>query len=196
MGLRVLDFAGYGTTYPGLFTVEFDVWCADQWGCPISGSNNWDSGPVETHFGWNYLEIDPFVAAFHCLIRPGDSDSPARMLVTATMIGTDCTYPAWGLDNVSSPDLLGFEMHDSGCLPALYPRPYTGYYPAVHTGYYGDQFSYCPPVRIPDGRDTTLDASRYGAIELAWRFYFRTWGPCSEESTYPTSWDGIKRMYR
>ena len=32
---RVIDFAGYGTSYPGLFTVEFDVYCSDEHGCPV-----------------------------------------------------------------------------------------------------------------------------------------------------------------
>lgn len=32
-GFRFLDFAGYGTVYPGLYTVTFDVYCADRDGC-------------------------------------------------------------------------------------------------------------------------------------------------------------------
>lgn len=154
---RVLDFAGLGTVYPGLFTVEFDAYCADSYGCPLL--HLWNSGPRELGVAWNIIQPDP--AVYFC---PCD---PSRLLITATMIGSDCTYPAWGFDNISTSVEMGCEQHDIGCLPALYPRGPAG--PAVHSGYYGPGMGYCPPQWFADGLDTTIDGSLFGFLELAWR---------------------------
>ena len=190
--LRVLDFAGYGTVYPGLFTVEFDLWCSDEQGCPVGGSI-WNSGPYETVFGWNYVMFDPPLCLTDCAALPGPPPASPRVLVTARMVGSDGTYPAWGMDNIGTPVDLGCPMHDFGCMPALYPRPVTGNYPAVHSGYYGPNFQYCPPLWFADGADTTPDGATYGFIELAWRLYFACEGPMGSESS---SWGNIKRIYR
>jgi len=190
--LRVLDFAGYGTVYPGLFTVEFDLWCSDEQGCPVGGSI-WSSGPYETVFGWNYVMFEPPLCVTDCAALPGPPPASPRVLVTARMVGSDGTYPAWGMDNIGSPVGLGCVMHDFGCLPALYPRPVTGNYPTIHSGYYGPNFQYCPPLWFADGADTTPDAGTYGFIELAWRLYFACEGPTGSESS---SWGNIKRIYR
>ncbi|MGD8628983.1 MAG: hypothetical protein PVH52_07855 [bacterium] len=190
--LRVLDFAGYGTVYPGLFTVEFDLWCSDEQGCPVGGSI-WNSGPYETGFGWNYVTFEPPLCVTDCAALPGPPSASPRVLVTARMVGSDGTYPAWGMDNIGTPVDLGCAMHDSGCLPALYPRPVTSAYPTVHSGYYGPNFQYCPPLWFADGADTTPDAGTYGFIELAWRLYLACEGPTGAESS---SWGNIKRIYR
>jgi hypothetical protein len=83
-------------------------------------------------------------------------------------------------------------MHDYGCLPGLYPRPYVSHYPSIHSGYYGQDFEYCPPQWLKDRGDTTPDANQYGFIELAWRLYLTCSGP-SEATT--TTWGDIKAMY-
>lgn len=193
---RVLDFAGYGAVYPGHFTVEFSIYCADEQGCPTE--HIWFSGPRETHFGWNYVELDrDSYTLIRC--RTGGVSSPARLLVTAQHIGTDAQYPEWGFDNISSAIEEGCPMHDIGCLPALYPRPQAGYYPVIHSGYYGDGWApACPPEWIRDGNDTTLQGSQYGFLELAWRFYFDgDWRGCKPiESLQTTTWGAIKSMYR
>ncbi|MGD9402973.1 MAG: hypothetical protein PVF95_11980 [bacterium] len=189
IAFRVLDFAGYGTVYPGLYTVRFDVWCSDADGCPV-GPPVWTDESYETAYGWNYVDLwgnitdcateyDPFAAA--------------RFLITATEVGSDAMYPAWGFDNVSDGYEAGCEMHDVSSYPALYPRPYTSHYETMHTGYYGYGFEYCPPLWVADGRDTTPACDEYGCIELAWRPYFYCYGPAQSE---PTTWGTIKSMYR
>jgi hypothetical protein len=190
--LRILDFAGYGTVYPGLFTVEFDVWCADENGCPV-GASLWNSGPWETHFAWNYIPIDPPVCLTPCSVFPGPPPSTPRILITATMTGTDGIYPAFGFDNISTAIETGCVLHDYGCLEGLYPRPYQSHYPVIHSGFYGPNFQYCPPAWFADGRDTTPDGSQFGFIELAWRIYLICEGPTATE---PSSWGNIKRIYR
>jgi hypothetical protein len=162
--IRFLDFAGAGQGNPGLYTIEFDVWCCDDQGCPV-GPSLWNSGPVETHYAWNYIDVDPPLCLGDC------SDPMPRILITATHTGSDCLYPAWGFDNVSTSVQNGCEMHDYGCLPALWPRPTTSHYSTMHTGYYGYNFSECPPVRFGDREG-------YGDIELAWRIYVTCQGPC------------------
>jgi hypothetical protein len=174
--VRCLDFAGYGTLYPGLFTVEFSVWCADESGCPV-GLPVWTGGPVETSFGWNYIQIDNGrgrpLNLCACRIDPTDDASPARILVTATHVGTDCTYPQWGFDNMSTPVEAGDVMHDIGCLPALYPRPLSSYYPEMHSGHHpASSPEGCSPTGVRDGRDSTAGGTEYGCVELAWRLYF------------------------
>ncbi len=177
--VRVLDFAGYGTVYPGLFTVEMDIWCPP---CPLV--NLYNSGPIETHFGWNYIELSSPL----CLTPCFDGED-LSFVVTMTHTGTNGAYPAWGMDNVSSPLAEGCELHDTGCLPATYPRTFT------HSGYFGngDPCQYYPPLGFCDGGDTTQDCTQFGLIELAWRAYIICSGPSATE---PSTWGNIKRIYR
>ena len=191
--LRVLDFAGYGCgRWAGDFTVEFDVYCCDEYGCPI-GPSLWNSGPWETCFAWNYIEIDPPLELCNCPAVPGDPASGARILVTATHTGPYGTYPQWGMDNISTALEQGCPMHDIGCLPALYPRPYVSNYASMHSGFYGQDFQYCPPQWWKDGRDTTPDASQFGYLELTWRLYITCAGPSANR---PATWGSIKSMYK
>lgn len=165
--IRFLDFAGYGGMYPGWYTVEFDVFYADETGSPL-GPSMWNSGPVETSLGWNQVPVNPPVRFCDW---PSDN-SAFPVLITATHTGTKVGSPVWGFDNVSSPVQLGVDMHDAGCLPALYPRPSIGHYTSMRTGYYGNgSFSYVPPIRFPDGRDSSADGSVYGYVEAAWRIH-------------------------
>jgi hypothetical protein len=105
------------------------------------------------------------------------------------MVGVDGYYPAWGLDNISTALEAGCDMHDIGCLPAAYPRA------SVNSGYFGDGdvCRYDPPIRFPDGRDTTPDLTQFGPIEFAWRVYMTCAGPSGTE---PSSWGNIKAIYR
>jgi hypothetical protein len=116
-----------------------------------------------------------------------------RILVTATHTGTDGIYPAWGMDNISTGIETACIMHEYGCCPALYPRPYVSHYRTIHSGFYGPAFMYCPPQWFCDGRDTTPDCDLYGFIELAWRVYMICSGPTATE---PSTWGNIKSMYR
>jgi hypothetical protein len=191
--VRVLDFAGYGSVHPGLFTFEMDVYCADELGCPV-GPSLWNSGSKETHFGWNYFDVNPPLSICDCTVFPGPPPSTPRILVTITHTGTSCQYPSWGMDNISIALETGCDMHDYGCLPALYPRPYSSHYPTIHSGYYGNNgFQYCPPRWYKDGRDTSPDGTQYGFLELAWRIYLICSGPTE---TAPASWGEIKSLYR
>jgi hypothetical protein len=113
--------------------------------------------------------------------------------LTVTHTGYDGYYPAWGCDNISTALETGCIMHDYGCLPALYPRPYVSNYTSMRSGVYGQNFEYCPPQLFKDGRDTTPDGSQYGFIELAWRLYVACGGPTEREGT---RWGDIKSMYR
>jgi hypothetical protein len=178
--IRILDFAGYGTVYPGLFTVEFDAWCPP---CPLY--HLWNSGPIETGYAWNYIYVEPPL----CLTQCWDPYGVFCVVVTATHTGTDGVYPAWGMDNISTAIETGCEMHDYGCLPAVWPRV------AVNSGYFGngDPCMYNPPLWFCDGRDTTLDCSQYGWLELAWRIYLICAGPTANETS---TWGNIKTMYR
>ena len=187
--LRILDFAGYGCGHPGRFTVEFDIYCSDEYGCPI-GPSLWNSGPKETCHAWNYFEIHPPVELCNCTVGPG---SGPRILVTATHTGSDGIYPAWGMDNISTQINTACVMHDIGCLPALYPRPYNSHYTSMHSGYYGQDFQYCPPQWFKDGRDPTPDGTQYGFTELCWRLYIDCAGPSESQ---PATWGSIKSMYR
>ncbi len=189
--IRVLDFAGYGTIH-GCCTVEFDVYCCDEYGCPV-GPSLWNSGIMGTGYAWNYLTVDPPISICACSVNPGSPPSAPRILVTATHRGNPPSYPAWGADAISTHFLTGCEFHEYSCLPALYPRPYDSYYPTMHSGYYGQSFQYCPALWFKDGRDTTPDAIDYGYIELAWRIYLICSGPTNVE---PTTWGNIKSIYR
>jgi hypothetical protein len=191
--LRVLDFAGYGTVYPGLFTVVFDIYCSDAAGCAV-GPSLWNSGPFETAFAWNYVPVVPPVTICDCAINPGPPPSGPRVLVTATHIGTNGAYPAWGMDNISSNFTGGCLMHDYSCLPVLFPRPITSHYPGVlHSAYYGTALPPCPVAYFCDGADTSPNCTQWGFIELAWRIYLVRSGPTATE---PSTWGNIKSMYR
>jgi hypothetical protein len=190
--IRVLDFAGYGTAYPGLFTVEFDVWCADEQGCPV-GPSLWNSGPLELHFAWNYIEPDSPVSLCQCATFV-DPPSHPRVLISARHIGSDCSVPEWGSDGISTPILMGCTMHDLGCAPALYPRPYVSHYSTMHSGYYGYDFEYCPPQWFPDERDTTPGCAQFGYVELAWRIYVQSCSGIRDPES--PSWGKIKSIFK
>ena len=191
--LRVLDFAGYGTTRPPLYQVEFDVYCSDEYGCPV-GPSLWNSGPYQTDFAWNYVVIDPPLCVTPCSVDPGSPPSAPRLLIVVTHTSPyDVTYPAWGFDNVSWPVELGCDMHDISCLPAPYPRPYFSEYSTIHSGFYGPDFIYCPPQWFVDPEDSMPDASRYGYLELAWRIYLVCSGPTDVQ---PSTWGNVKSMYK
>jgi hypothetical protein len=188
--IRVLDFAGYGQVHPGLFTIEFDVYCADDFGCPI-GPSLWNSGPRETGYAWNYFTVDPPISICGCTVAGYEYP---RILVTATHTGAQGIYPAWGMDNISTPIEQACIMHDIGCLPAYYPRPYSSHYTTMHSGFYGNgSFRYCPPQWFLEPKDSTPDGTLYGFIELAWRIYVICSGPTENE---PATWGRIKSMYR
>jgi hypothetical protein len=191
VGARVLDFAGYGTVYPGLFTVQFNIFCADEFSMPV-GPSLWESNPYETHSGWNEIVVSPGVLVSECATDFAFWPSYPRFLLTATHIGSECTYPQWALDNVSGAIIEGCAMHDLGCLPALYPRPYTSHYDIIHSGYYGVDFAYNPPLYFLDGADTSEDGSIFGFLELAWKVMLECHGPATE----PSTWSGVKSMYR
>jgi hypothetical protein len=189
---RVLDFAGYGTVYPGLFTVEYDVYCSDDLGCPI-GPSLWNSGPWENGYAWNYILINGGLGISLCECVPPDPALLPRFLITATHVGADGSYPAWGSDNISTPFETACLLHDYGCCPMLFPRPEVSHYPIIHSGYYGPGFVYCPPQWFCDSADETPDCTQYGFIELAWRVYIICSGPTETE---PSTWSEIKSMYR
>lgn len=189
---RVLDFAGYGTIYPGLFTTEFNVWCSDERGCPV-GPSLWNSGPVEfCNRGWNYIQVMPQLCLTNCYTQlQGPTKCYPRFLITSTVTGTNGTYPAWGLDNISTPVEQGCAMHDQGCCPALYPRPRVSHYSTMHTGIYRWQYRwYCPPIWVHNPGDTVGNV--YGCIELAWRVYLKNIYTDAE----PSTWGSIKAMYK
>ena len=192
--IRVLDFAGYGPYYPGLFTVELDVWC---WAGDLTHMHLWNSGPLETAFAWNYIYVEPVLEWCPCPWGGyyGHHDGPV-IVVTATMTGTNGIYPAWGMDNISTSLEQACVMHDLGCLPVCWPRLGPGIQDecAVHGGFFGTYpFEYTPPLGFVDGRDTTDDGTQFGFIELAWRIYVICQGYTSAE---PTTWSNIKSMYR
>lgn len=191
--IRIMDFAGYGTIYPGYFSVTFDVYCADEHGCPV-GPPLWTSAPKATGFAWNYIQVDPPLCLDDCAVDPGPPPGGPRILVTATHTGSMGLYPAWGFDNISTPVAEQCELHDYCCMDALYPRPYNSHYAQMHTGYYGNgSFQYCPPMWFADGADSTPDATVFGFIEAAWRIYLICQGPTASE---PSTWGNIKSMYR
>jgi len=190
--LTVLDFAGYGTSYPGLYTVEFDVYCSDESGCPV-GPSLYNSGAVETHQGWNFVMTAPFVELRPCALETEPVPSYCRFLVTATHTGSIGTYPKWGFDNISSALASGCTMLDQSLRPAQYPRPQASWYSTIHSGYYGVGFEHCPPLWLADGEDTSGTGETYGYIELAWRaILIQDWSGATE----PTTWGAIKAMYR
>jgi hypothetical protein len=190
--IRILDFAGYGTVYPGLFTIELDVYC-----CAMSQNpylHLWNSGPLETHFAWNYFLVNPPYGISICPCCEYDFMYP-RVIVTMTFTGTQGQYPQVGFDNIGTALGQACIMHDLGCLPAVYPRDWTGGVdPRVHSGYVGTYpFEYWPPLGFCDGYDTTADCWMYGFVEAAWRLYIVCSGPTATE---PSSWGNIKSMYK
>jgi hypothetical protein len=190
--IRVLDFAGYGTAYPGLFTVRFDVYCADADGCPV-GPPLWTSGPRETHYGWNRFWPSYLLSLSDCLSEFDPVASYPRFLVTATHTGSDGSYPRWGADAPGLAYDRGCDLHDYSCYPALYPRPASSHFETMHSGYYGKDFEYYHPQWFRDGLDSTPDCSRYGYVELAWRIDV----PCvGHIGTEPTTWGTIKSLYK
>jgi hypothetical protein len=189
-GFRILDFSGYGQVYPGLYTVKFNIYCCDANGCPV-GNSLWESAPYETGPDWNVIAINPPLSVKGCAILPGPAKP--RILLTATHIGSDNTYPQWGMDNISGALSEGCQMHDAGCLPALYPRPTSSHYATIHSGYYGVDFQYCPPAWFKDGGDTTQNGTLYGYLEFAWRLYVRCLG---NDAVEPATWGSIKAIYK
>lgn len=198
--IRVLEFAGYGASYPGLFTVEMDFYCCDKSGYP--SCHLWNSGGVELHMGWNYIQAVPPVPLDPC--KPEDHPwewNPASIAVTMTMTGTEGEYPAVGFDNVSTSYHAGCVMHDIGCLPAVFPRTWAGGMGAsVHSGYVGSYpFQYWPPLPLPDGSPfDPVNRLRFGFVEAAWRLYVLcTVVPTVPDAdTQPTTWSAIKSIYR
>jgi hypothetical protein len=190
--VRILDFAGYGTVYFGLFDVQVDVYC-----CAMSQNpylHLWQSPVIPTHFGWNYINVNPPDGIRICPCCEYDFMFP-RVIVTLTMVGSEGLYPAVGFDNISTALETGCDMHDIGCLPATYPRGWIGGSdPRVHSGYVGTfPFEYWPPLGFCDGRDTTADCSQYGFIEMAMRLYLICGGPTE---TQPSTWGEVKSLYR
>ena len=190
--IRMLDLAGYGTVYPGLFTIELDLYCAEECcGQEMPVVHMWHSGPLETHFGWNYITDADMVSLTPCWMPTYQ----AIFVITATMTGSDARYPAWACDNMSQAAASGCPLHDIGCLPAVAGRnPCGTEEPMVHSGYFGTYpFEHWPPMPFCDGSDSTPDCSIWGAVELAWRVDLMCGGPVAGE---PTSWGSIKSMYR
>lgn len=176
--IRILDFAGYGTIYPGLFTIKMDVYCSDETPNPLS--HLWSSGPLETHLGWNYFEIDPPLIVTQCCEQEGPPPVYPTIVVTMTMIGVQGLYPQVGFDNISTAVDVGCLMHEYGCMPAVYPRAWAGPGdPGVHSGYVGRYpFEHWPPLPFPDGIHTDPHGSEwYGFVEVAWRVYLSGGGP-------------------
>jgi hypothetical protein len=193
--IRFLDLASYGSSaYPHL--VLFKIYCSDEYGCP-TGPSIWESDPRAPAYGWNHISIDPPVSVCPCITDPGPPPTGPRVLVTATHVleyepaAHDMTY--FGADIISAPLSEGCDMHDEGCLEALYPRPQNSHYATIHSGYYGENMAYCPPVWIKDVDDTTPDASQYGYVEWAWTIYLMCNGPSQVQ---PATWGSIKSMYR
>jgi hypothetical protein len=202
-GIGVLDFAGYGTTYPGMFTVELDIYYCDTTHAECL-CHLWNSGPLETQFGWSYFSTwPPGVDLEDCpdYCYPWQQGCPLpTFVVTMTMTGTEGIYPAVGFDNVSIPVEQGCPMHDIGCLPAVYPRAGAGGdEPRVHSGYIGRYpFEYWPPRPFPDGKHATMPsgAEWYGYVDLAWRIYIYCYGPGLQKGTRPVTWGTIKSLYK
>jgi hypothetical protein len=193
--IRVLDLQE-DMVYPGLSRCRMDIFCCDEYGCPL-GPSLW-SDQVFTTYAFNYFYIDPPLCLSGCAGNPGPPPTGPRILVALTHDATLGDGPveshnAWGADAVSIPLEEGCAMHDYGCMPALYPRPYTSNYTTMHSGYYGSDFEYCPPQWFKDPEDSTPDGSEYGFLELAWRIYVNCSGPTGTE---PATWGSIKSMYR
>jgi len=193
---RILDFTEVVNPYCSRYgQVEFNIYCADETGCPL-GPSLWSSGSVDVTWGDKYvfLPVDPAISICGCTVDPGPPPSVPRILITATHLAPWCGHPEWGMDMIGPAVEEGIEMHDYGCLPALYPRPYVSHYETMHSGYYGiGGFEHCPPRFLKDKSDTTPDKTLYGYCELAWAIYLSCHGPTDVGGT---SWGSIKAMYR
>jgi hypothetical protein len=167
---------------------------ADASGKPLH--RLWDSGPLETGFGWNYIEVVP---PYGLDLGECFEDDPASLgfIVTMEFVGTLGGFPRIGFDNIGTAVDVGCLMHDSGCLPAHWPKTWLGGGdPRVHSGYVGDyRFQYWPPLAIPDAMFFPDDCT--GSVDLAWRVYLDCHGPgLTPQSPFPTSWGGIKNLYK
>jgi hypothetical protein len=196
--LRILDFAGYGTIYPDLFAVRFDVWCCAASMNPLM--HICDVTVSGTHFGWNYIPFPDTCCVTPCAMVWPPPAYP-RVIITASMVGLLGSYPAWGCDNISTALEQGCVMHDLCCYPVYWPRmcPVACAMPTfpefTHSSYFGTYFwEYGPPgLCFCDGRDTTPSCTQFGAIELAWRIYLDCLGPTGVE---PSKWGDIKGMFQ
>jgi hypothetical protein len=193
-GVAIMDLAAYGVYYPNASAVNINIYCCDENGGPI-GPSLWGVDLLNTGYGWNYLGLHPPITICDCAVAAGPPPTAPRVVVTAKHVGYCIPeYPRWGCDDISSALETGCQLHELGCLPVLYPRPYVSYYPTMHSGYYGNgEVEYCPPLWLRDGRDTTPDGTQYGFVELAWRIYVMCSGPTAAS---PTTWSDIKSMYR
>jgi hypothetical protein len=175
--IRILDFAGYGTIYPGLFTIEMNVYCSDA--SPYPGYHLWSSGPVETHFGWNYFDVNEPDGRPLSVVACYDGVA-TNIVVTMRMVGSDALYPMVGFDNIGTALEVACELHERGSMPAIYPRDWAGgEQPRVHSGYVGKDFlEYWPPLGMPDGTCVSPGSvCERGFVEAAWRIYLTCWWP-------------------
>jgi len=177
--------------YPTDYMIRFDLFCSDMQGCPI-GPSFWSATTLSARTGWNGHTVlnPPCVGA--CIADP---PGVPVILLTATHIGwTDGTAPHWGTDAPGKYVQYGSDMHEIGCLPVRYPRPWNSYYsPGIRSGYYGRGTLTCPPQYFCDKLDTTSDCTEFGFCELAWTITLSCSGPTSAE---PATWGRLKSMYR
>jgi hypothetical protein len=195
--ISVLDFAGYGTVYPGLYTIEMDVYCADE--TPSPRSHLWNSGPLETHIGWNYFEVDPPLNLQPCWGYEEWPPAGPTIVVTMSFVGSEGNYPMIAFDNIGTAIDVGCVMHDYGCTPAWFPRSRMGSDGrSVHSGYMGRYpFEHWPPLPFADGVFTDHWGSGwYGFVELAWQIYLARVPMGTAKRLHSTTWGGIKSLYR
>lgn len=174
VGVSILDFAGYGTVYPGWFSVTPKFFCADENGYP-TGPAVYSGPPIDTSYGWNYIDFD---RGFEppCFLPGTRYES---FVVTITFTGLQGIYPAIGFDNIGTAQESGCEMRDIGGSLAEYPRNWAGGpEPRVHSGYVGwRDFEHWPPIGFADGGDTTRVTPEFGFSEVAWRVHLSCgWG--------------------
>jgi hypothetical protein len=197
--VRILELSGYGEAYPGVYSVELDIYCCDAESYPCV--HLWNSGPLDLGFGWNEFEVWPLVEISRCAAECGNWDPTSKCFaLTMTMVGTGGDYPAVGFDNVGTSVEAGCVLHDVGCLPAVFPRSWAGGSGTrVHSGYVGAYpFQYWPPLGLPDGLIYSGGLGfGCGFVEAAWRMYFHCTYPTRFETTIQSaSWGGIKNLYR
>jgi hypothetical protein len=159
----------------------------------------WNSGPLETHFGWNYFEIYPRLDICPCWDIDKWLPALPTIVVTMTSTGSEGSYPKVGFDNISTAIERGCPLHDLGCLPAAYPRNRMGDEGlCVHSGYIGKYpFQHWPPLPFPGGVHTGFRPFGWcGYVELAWQIGLPNMPMGSEKAFHPTSWSAIKSLYR